>query len=157
MCRKYEKNELLSSGQKFVLFWRRRRDLNSCTGYPTYTLSRGASSPLEYFCTSASHGFTNFPYHYTNFLSICQVFLEKKLRLLFFIQKGVLYCILSGFVVYCKSQYGYGRETECTVISIFDKIDRMIRLKTCKFSMYHEIVKIRRDLWKPQMPISETT
>ena len=30
--------------------WRRRRDLNSRAGYPTYTLSRGASSPLEYFC-----------------------------------------------------------------------------------------------------------
>ena len=32
------------------LNWRRRRDLNSRAGYPTYTLSRGASSPLEYFC-----------------------------------------------------------------------------------------------------------
>ena len=31
------------------LNWRRRRDLNSRAGYPTYTLSRGASSPLEYF------------------------------------------------------------------------------------------------------------
>ena len=31
------------------LFWRRRRDLNPRAGYPTYTLSRGASSPLEYF------------------------------------------------------------------------------------------------------------
>ena len=30
-------------------FWRRRRDLNPCAGYPTYSLSRGASSPLEYF------------------------------------------------------------------------------------------------------------
>ena len=29
--------------------WRRRRDLNSRAGCPTYTLSRGASSPLEYF------------------------------------------------------------------------------------------------------------
>ncbi len=32
------------------LFWRRRRDLNPRAGYPTYALSRGASSPLEYFC-----------------------------------------------------------------------------------------------------------
>ena len=27
------------------LFWRRRRDSNSRAGYPTYALSRGASSP----------------------------------------------------------------------------------------------------------------
>ena len=32
-----------------VFFWRSRRDLNSRAGYPTYTLSRGASSPLEYY------------------------------------------------------------------------------------------------------------
>ena len=32
-----------------LLLWRGRRDLNSRAGYPTYTLSRGASSPLEYF------------------------------------------------------------------------------------------------------------
>ena len=32
-----------------VFRWRRRRDLNSRASYPTYTLSRGASSPLEYF------------------------------------------------------------------------------------------------------------
>ncbi len=33
-----------------VLFiWRRRRDLNPRASCPTYTLSRGASSPLEYF------------------------------------------------------------------------------------------------------------
>ena len=29
-------------------FWRRWRDLNSRAGFPTYALSRGASSPLEY-------------------------------------------------------------------------------------------------------------
>ena len=33
-----------------IIHWRRRRDLNSRAGCPTYTLSRGASSPLEYFC-----------------------------------------------------------------------------------------------------------
>ncbi len=32
-----------------LLFWRRRRDLNPRASCPTYTLSRGASSPLEYF------------------------------------------------------------------------------------------------------------
>ena len=29
--------------------WRRRRDLNPCAGFPTYSLSRGAPSPLGYF------------------------------------------------------------------------------------------------------------
>ena len=32
-----------------VSFWRRRRDLNPRAGYPTYSLSRGAPSPLGYF------------------------------------------------------------------------------------------------------------
>lgn len=32
-----------------VDFWRRRWDLNPCAGYPTYSLSRGAPSPLGYF------------------------------------------------------------------------------------------------------------
>ena len=30
-------------------FWRRKRDLNPRAGYPTYSLSRGAPSPLGYF------------------------------------------------------------------------------------------------------------
>ena len=29
--------------------WRRRRDLNPRAGFPTYSLSRGAPSPLGYF------------------------------------------------------------------------------------------------------------
>ena len=32
-------------GKSRYLFWRRRRDSNSRAGYPTYALSRGASSP----------------------------------------------------------------------------------------------------------------
>ena len=36
-------------GVQICAIWRRRRDLNSRAGCPTYTLSRGASSPLEYF------------------------------------------------------------------------------------------------------------
>ena len=32
------------------LLWRRKRDLNPRAGYPTYSLSRGAPSPLGYFC-----------------------------------------------------------------------------------------------------------
>ena len=31
------------------LFWRRKWDLNPCAGFPTYSLSRGAPSPLGYF------------------------------------------------------------------------------------------------------------
>ena len=44
-CRNVKKPDFLRN----LAFWRRRRDLNPCAGYPTYTLSRGASSPLEYF------------------------------------------------------------------------------------------------------------
>ena len=33
-----------------VLCWRRKRDLNPRAGFPTYSLSRGAPSPLGYFC-----------------------------------------------------------------------------------------------------------
>ena len=32
-----------------MIVWRRKRDLNPRTGYPTYSLSRGAPSPLGYF------------------------------------------------------------------------------------------------------------
>ena len=32
-----------------VFLWRRRRDLNPRAGFPTYSLSRGAPSPLGYF------------------------------------------------------------------------------------------------------------
>ena len=37
-------------GRLLFLSWRRRRDLNPRAGYPTYSLSRGAPSPLGYFC-----------------------------------------------------------------------------------------------------------
>ena len=33
-----------------VDLWRRTRDLNPRAGFPTYSLSRGAPSPLGYFC-----------------------------------------------------------------------------------------------------------
>ena len=41
----------LFAGDIFFIstLWRSRRDLNSRAGYPTYALSRGASSPLEYY------------------------------------------------------------------------------------------------------------
>ena len=35
---------------KSDFFWRRKRDLNPRAGFPTYSLSRGAPSPLGYFC-----------------------------------------------------------------------------------------------------------
>ena len=43
---------------KLVDFWRRRKDLNLRAGCPTYTLSRGASSPLEYFSIKVSEFLT---------------------------------------------------------------------------------------------------
>ena len=42
-----EKSTHCLGRQMCAFFWRRMRDLNSRAGYPTYTLSRGASSPLE--------------------------------------------------------------------------------------------------------------
>ena len=50
LFRKKEKNPSLETW----IFWRRRKDLNLRAGYPTYTLSRGASSPLEYFSIKTS-------------------------------------------------------------------------------------------------------
>ena len=42
-----EKPPKITLGDFFV--WRRRRDLNPCASCPTYSLSRGAPSPLGYF------------------------------------------------------------------------------------------------------------
>ena len=38
------------SHRKWDFFWRRKRDVNPRAGFPTYSLSRGAPSPLGYFC-----------------------------------------------------------------------------------------------------------
>ena len=43
------KRKIRHARMSMPYFWRRRKDLNLRAGYPTYTLSRGASSPLEYF------------------------------------------------------------------------------------------------------------
>ena len=43
-CIKTKKNRTFLH-QKSAKFWRRRRDLNSRAGFPTYSLSRGAPSP----------------------------------------------------------------------------------------------------------------
>ena len=57
LCAAVQREKILSSPPKRKIrntqmgipyFWRRRKDLNLRAGYPTYTLSRGASSPLEY-------------------------------------------------------------------------------------------------------------
>ena len=44
-----QKEKIRNTRVGIPYFWRRRKDLNLRAGYPTYTLSRGASSPLEYF------------------------------------------------------------------------------------------------------------
>ena len=52
-CAKRQKRrgKLKSTVFQTVLFsfWRRKRDLNPRAGFPTYSLSRGAPSPLGYF------------------------------------------------------------------------------------------------------------
>ena len=65
-------------------FWRRRKDLNLRAGYPTYTLSRGASSPLEYFSILQAW-FSGLPNYYIKFFSLCQVILYKKTSFVCFI------------------------------------------------------------------------
>ena len=45
----HAKRKIRNTPMGIPYFWRRRKDLNLRAGYPTYTLSRGASSPLEYF------------------------------------------------------------------------------------------------------------
>ena len=44
------KEKRQSSFENCRFFWRRKRDLNPRAGFPTYSLSRGAPSPLGYFC-----------------------------------------------------------------------------------------------------------
>ena len=51
--------------------WRRRKDLNLRAGCPTYTLSRGASSPLEYF-SIFKLWFLSLPNYYIKFFRLCQ-------------------------------------------------------------------------------------
>ena len=43
------KRKIRNTQMGIPYFWRRRKDLNLRAGYPTYILSRDASSPLEYF------------------------------------------------------------------------------------------------------------
>ena len=49
-----EKNEKKKPLARLFLSWRRRGDLNPRAGFPTYTLSRGASS--AYLSTSPNMG-----------------------------------------------------------------------------------------------------
>ena len=80
-----QKTHLCLGRQKCVFCWRRRKDLNLRAGYPTYTLSRGASSPLEYF--SMVKPFFNLPYYYIKFHFVCQVLFQGFLRFLFSFSK----------------------------------------------------------------------
>ena len=57
--------------------WRRRKDLNLRAGYPTYTLSRGASSPLEYFSIEQAVVFISLPNYYINYFEVCQYLFWK--------------------------------------------------------------------------------
>ena len=51
--------------------WRRKRDSNPRAGYPTYSLSRGAPSPLGYFSKCRTSLF-NHKKHYTTSPHVCQ-------------------------------------------------------------------------------------
>ena len=44
LCKRKKKSQ-----KGFLFLWRRRRDLNPRASFPTYSLSRGAPSPLGYF------------------------------------------------------------------------------------------------------------
>ena len=72
-----------------LYFWRRRRDSNSRAGYPTYTLSRGASSPtwvllhlVAFFNTYSFRKF-NSPNYYTIFTGNVNTFFIKSFQHLF--------------------------------------------------------------------------
>ena len=66
------KRKIRNTRMGIPYFWRRRKDLNLRAGYPTYTLSRGASSPLEYFSIKQAVVFISLPNYYINFFVICQ-------------------------------------------------------------------------------------
>ena len=103
--RNFEQIPKLRSFSK-IFIWRRKRDLNPRAGFPTYSLSRGAPSPLGYFCkiwrrewdsnprslagslvfktSSLNHSdispyfklITNQLLYYTSFSDVCQVFFQ---------------------------------------------------------------------------------
>ena len=68
------KRKIRHARMNMPYFWRRRKDLNLRAGYPTYTLSRGASSPLEYFSIYCKPWFGYLPNYYIKFFQICQAF-----------------------------------------------------------------------------------
>ena len=87
-------------------FWRRRRDLNSRAGYPTYTLSRGASSPLEYISKAGGELLAIILYQALGRLS--RLFLKKLTR--FTKNSRHLSRILQKLILcwrftYCKSSF----------------------------------------------------
>ena len=60
-----QKKKMLNTRMGIEHFWRRRKDLNLRAGYPTYTLSRGASSanlstsPFQMYALSVMGQHTN--------------------------------------------------------------------------------------------------
>ena len=76
------KRKIRSIRKDTSYFWRRRKDLNLRAGYPTYTLSRGASSPLEYFSMVKPYLLTHILYQHLSCLS--SPFLKVLKIILFF-------------------------------------------------------------------------
>ena len=90
---------------KPTFLWRRKRDLNPRAGFPTYSLSRGAPSPLGYFSKMLKHNYydrhrmnsANLNDHQTplstscnNYITerkICQGLFRKNLHLLLRLSK----------------------------------------------------------------------
>ena len=68
------KEKMLNTRMGIEHFWRRRKDLNLRAGYPTYTLSRGASSPLEYFSIKTARGSIDCPIIISIFFSFVNSF-----------------------------------------------------------------------------------
>ena len=63
-------------------FWRRRRDSNSRAGYPTYALSRGASSTcLSTSPYPADRSMSCQPYNYISGIAVCREYLSKNIPL----------------------------------------------------------------------------
>ena len=80
-----------------VLIWRRREDLNFRAGYPTYTLSRGASSATWVLLHKSTQihfsgvlhkpPFLSLLFNYTQFFLSCQYFFAFIFLIFYFCQK----------------------------------------------------------------------
>ena len=100
------KKHTLSGRQMCAFFWRRWRDLNSRADCSTYTLSRGASSPLEYISKAGGELLAIILYQALGRLS--RLFLKKLTR--FTKNSRHLSRILQKLILcwrftYCKSSF----------------------------------------------------